>query len=158
MPARAPRRFIGSDPLKVPKRAGDHVDPVQRIFTALFGTPLGSQVQFGDVVLPNILLTAQACQGQVHAAVSWDAVRTLYTKPKLFSSRCFVDSLGRQGPTLTTMDPPEHSKYRRVAQAGFTPAHLARFDAEVIRPSIARRFAGLRGKGDVTPVFSSSWS
>lgn len=121
------------------------------------GTPRGSQVQFGDIKLPNIFLTAQACEGEVYAAVTWDTVRTLFTRPKLFSSKCFVESLGRQGPTLTTMDPPEHSKYRTVGQAGFTPALLARYNAELIRPSIARRFAELKGRGranfvrDLTP-------
>ncbi len=133
-------------------------DPLREMATAFhaqapvikghgIGTPRGSQVRFGDYVLPNILLTAKACEGDVYAAVTWDAVRTLYTRPKLFSSRCFVDSLGLQGPTLTTMDPPEHSKYRMVAQPGFTPAHVMRFETEVIRPVIARRFTDLRGKG-----------
>lgn len=111
------------------------------------GTPRGSQVQFGDVVLPNIFLTAQACEGEVYAAVTWDAVRTVFTRPKVFSSKCFIASLGRQGPTLTTMDPPEHTKFRMVAQPGFLPAQVRKYDAEVIRPSIARRFAELRVKG-----------
>lgn len=138
-------------------------DPLREIATAFHaqgpvikghgvGSPRGSEVHFGDHVLPNILLTAKACEGNVYAVVTWDAVRILYIKPKLFSSRCFVDSLGLQGSTLTTMDPPEHSKYRMVAQPGFTPAHVARFEAEVIRPSIARRFADLRGKGRVELV------
>jgi len=108
------------------------------------GTPRGSQVRFGDIVLPNILLTAQACQGDVYAAITFNAVRTLYTRPKVFSSTCFLDSLGRQGPTLTTMDPPEHSKYRVVAQPGFTPSQIAKYDERLIRPSITRRFAELK--------------
>ena len=121
------------------------------------GTPTGSQVQFGDVVLPNIFLTAQACQGDVYSAVTWSTVRKLFTSPKIFSSKCFIDSLGCQGPTLTTMDPPEHTKYRKVAQPGFQPPALAKYNAELIRPSIARRFAELRHKGradlvrDLTP-------
>ena len=111
------------------------------------GTPLGAQVQFGDVILPNMFLTASACEGEVYAAVTWSTVRTLFTSPKLFSSSCFKDSLGRQGPTLTTMDPPEHTKYRRVAQPGFLPAPVQRYNAELIRPSIERRFSDLRPKG-----------
>lgn len=143
-------------------------DPVREIATKFHqwgpvikghGTsePLGSQISFGDVVLPNMYLMAQACAGDVYAAVTWSAVRTVFTSPKIFSSRCFTDSLGLQGPTLTTMDPPEHTKYRRIAQAGFSPAQLAKYDAELIRPSIARRFAELRKKGranlvrDLTP-------
>ena len=121
------------------------------------GVPLGSQVRFGDVTLPNMYLTARACAGDVYAAVSWEAVRKVFTTPKIFSSKCFVDSLGLQGPTLTTMDPPEHTKYRRVVQPAFTPAQLKKHDNDLIRPSIARRFAELRPKGradlvrDLTP-------
>jgi len=123
------------------------------------GDPLGSQVQFGDIVLPHCFLTAQACASDVYAAVSWDAVRTLYTS-KAFSSKCFIDSLGLQGPTLTTMDPPEHTKYRRVVQPGFLPKSVGKYNAEFIRPTMARRFAELKGRGkanfvrDLTPYMA----
>jgi len=121
------------------------------------GTPRGSQIQFGDVTLPNIFLNADMCEGDVYAAVTWDTVRAVLTRPKLFSSKCFVPSLGRQGPTINIMDPPEHTKFRMVAQPRFMPAYLKKYNTEIIRPSIARRFAELKKKGradlvrDLTP-------
>lgn len=132
-------------------------DPIREISDALHatgpvvkgrgtGTPLGSKVQFGDVVVPNLFVSSEECAGEVYAAVSWQAVRTAYSS-RDFSISGYAGTLGQWGPGLNTMDSPEHSKYRMVAQPGFTSEAIAEHETKLIRPIIARRFAELKPKG-----------
>lgn len=111
------------------------------------GDPLGSEIQFGDVVLPNMFVGAKMCQGTVYAAVSFQAARAVYGNARLFSVSGYRDTLAMWGSLINTMDPPEHGKYRRIMQPGFTPVAVAKYERELIRPSIARRFAMVKDKG-----------
>lgn len=111
------------------------------------GEPLGSEIRFGDVVLPNMFVAARFCTGKVYAAVSWKAARAVYSNHNLFSVSGYSETIGQWGPLINTMDPPEHTKYRRIMQPGFTPEAVAKYESELVRPVIARRFAALKHKG-----------
>jgi cytochrome P450 len=135
------------------------LDPVREISDELFAmgpvvrgrgylTGEGAKVQFGNVVLPNILIPADACEGDCFVAVTWDAVRTVYLNPKTFSNRIFEKSVGPfWGPALTTLDPPEHTKYRAIMERGFTPKYIKSYEDSIIRPVLAERFRLIRDRG-----------
>lgn len=133
-------------------------DPVQEIAAKLHamgpvvkgrgvGDPPGSKMQFGDVVLPNIFIAAHLIEKECFAAVSWEASLKVYAKPKIFASKVYKPTFGHWGPILTTMDRPEHPKYRAVVQQGFSPQALEKYKKEIISPVLERRFKDLRSKG-----------
>ncbi len=113
-----------------------------------FVRPEGAGVRFGHLEFPNILIPAEACEGECFAAVSWEAARTVYLNSKTFVSSIFEKSVGAfWGPALTTLDPPEHTKYRSIMELGFTPKHVKGYEDTIIRPVIERRFNAIKGRG-----------
>jgi cytochrome P450 len=117
------------------------------------GSKGGTFVRFGDLEFPNILAPARMCEGEVFAAVSWEAHRLLYTNPTVFSSTLFEESVGAfWGPALTPMDPPEHTKYRLIMQRGFTPKYIKGYEDTIIRPVLSRRFNAFKHKGSTDLV------
>jgi cytochrome P450 len=49
-------------------------------------------------------------------------------------------------PTIVMMDPPDHTRYRRLASRGFTPRHVTELEPDV-RRFVRERLAGLRAAG-----------
>ncbi|MEZ5656632.1 MAG: cytochrome P450 [Sphingobium sp.] len=111
------------------------------------GDPPGSKMQFGDVILPNIFIAAHMIEKECYAAVSWEAALKVYAKSKIFSSKVYRPTFGHWGPILTTMDRPEHPKYRAVVQQGFSPQALEKYKKKVISPVLERRFKDLKPLG-----------
>jgi len=57
--------------------------------------------------------------------LGFDAATELLMDPALFSNRLYARNVGITfGASITVMDPPEHSRYRRLFQAAFTPRML----------------------------------
>lgn len=105
-------------------------------------------VRFLDITFPNILTPPSYCEQACFCAVSWDAVRTVYMNPRVFSSTVFEESVGAfWGPALSPMDPPEHTKYRAIMQLGFTPRRIRSYEERIINPIITRRFDAIKYKG-----------
>jgi len=108
------------------------------------GDPVGSLFQFGDFVMPNVMVSPSSCKGELFAVATWEPANIIYTRPKIFSSRVFEETVGAWGPTLSAMDPPEHGKYRKVMQQSLTADHVKRYELEIARPIIERRFRELK--------------
>ena len=131
-------------------------DPIREISDALYsvgpvikgqGSERGAYVHFAGYRFPNILAPGRLCEGDVYAAVSWEANYKLYMDPGT-SSSLFKESVEAfWGPALSPKDPPEHTKYRAVMQRGFTPKQIESYKDTVVRPVLIRRFQELRGKG-----------
>lgn len=115
------------------------------------GDPLGSEVLFGDVMLPNMFVGTNMCRGTVYAAVSFRAARAVYANARLFSTGAYSDTLRVWGKLINATDPPDHGKYRKIMQVGFTPEAVARYEHEIVRPTIERHFSSVRqaGKADL---------
>jgi hypothetical protein len=80
----------------------------------------------------------------------WDAARDTTT----FSSAqglTFTNEVAELGlaPTIVMMDPPDHTRYRRLVNRGFTPRHVEELEPD-LRRFVAARLAALReaGSGD----------
>ena len=74
-----------------------------------------------------------------------------------WSNTVYQRFLGKSfGPSITTMDPPEHSRYRRLFQRAFMPTAIERY-RDVMVPSIVNRlidgFAG-RGRAELVSEFA----
>jgi cytochrome P450 len=73
------------------------------------------------------------------AVVSHVGVSQVLLDGTAFSSRGYAATLGAAlGSTLLQLDGPEHRGQRGLIQQAFTPAALARWEADVVAPSVAR--------------------
>ncbi len=86
------------------------VGPVHELdLQALFGVP--THMQIGD--RPNFMV------------LGWDEVNHVLETPEIFTNNIYEDTLGITfGKTITAMDPPEHTAYRKLIQSAFTPKIL----------------------------------
>src|SRR5262249_31893348 len=54
--------------------------------------------------------------------MSFDLVNQVMMDADTYSQRAYLDIVGQNyGPALTSMDPPEHPRYRRILQKAFLP-------------------------------------
>lgn len=108
----------------------------------------GVGMRFGEFDFPSILVHPQHLTEKSYAALSYDAVREVLTKPDIFSNSIHEEISGELwGRSIAVMDPPEHGKFRRHMQRGFTPKLVKSWEDNVIKPMIEERFAAIRHKG-----------
>jgi len=91
-----------------------------------------------------------------YTILGYKEVAEVLAKPELYSSKIFERNLGETfGATITAMDKPEHTKYRRLFQSAFTPNRLNsmrdRFQAIIDR--LLSNFID-RGKADLVQEFA----
>lgn len=89
------------------------------------------------------------------SAYSYEAVRTVFSDSRLFSSRIYEAITGPlMGPTILEMDEPEHRLYRQLQQQAFARATMDRWEVELVRPLVERMVARFRhtGKADLVEV------
>jgi len=95
---------------------------------------------------------------QHYSAFGYDLVQEIYSKPEIFSNKIFVRMLGPGfGRTVTTMDAPEHTRYRRLFQAAFMPNVIASWGDSLVQPvvdELVSKFAE-RGTADLVTEFTS---
>jgi cytochrome P450 len=85
--------------------------------------------------------------------VGHEAIRTVLYDPTRWSNLIYMRNLGRAfGRSITTMDPPEHTKYRKIFQRPFTPAALAKWGREVVTPTVNRLIDGFAARGSAELV------
>lgn len=105
---------------------------------------LGSR--FGNLELPNFWGHHEDCPSV--AVLSYDHCLEVMRDGELFSSDMFAQTMEMViGRSLFCMDPPEHTSYRRLIQAGFTPAKTERWTDEIIEPTVLRAVDAVSGKG-----------
>jgi cytochrome P450 len=65
-----------------------------------------------------------------------------------FGNSIYLRNLGKGfGRSVTTMDPPEHPRFRRLFQKAFTPVALAKWGKDVVTPVVNHFVDQLAGKG-----------
>jgi cytochrome P450 len=70
-----------------------------------------------------------------------------------FSNEIYRHNLGVAfGRSVTTMDPPEHGRYRRLFQRAFSPASIASWGGEIIPRIIGGLIDGFEGRGEAELV------
>jgi cytochrome P450 len=110
----------------------------------------GKGTKFDGFQLPNFF--GQHDDIPSFAILSFEGCQRALSDATHFSSdyfaTSFTDVVGRG---LFCMDPPEHTAYRALVQKSFVPRIVARWDDEIIRPSIGRSFDAVvaRGRCDI---------
>lgn len=82
---------------------------------------------------------------QTFSAYTFDAVRAVFADHETFSTRCYAAILRPlQGPTILEMEEPEHQAYRWLHEFALARSSMRRWEAELVRPLVARTIEGLR--------------
>ena len=80
--------------------------------------------------------------------LSFDAVDEVLNDPATFSNRAFESTLGQAfGHTVSVMDPPEHTGYRRILQKAFRPAIVQQWGDGIVAPVVEELVSKFRGRG-----------
>ena len=88
-------------------------------------------------------------------------VRYILANPDIFTNehiaRMVTATFGRQA--LSTLDPPEHTRFRRIYQKAFLPMNVAKWDEEFIVPAINELIDTFADKGrtDIMHAFVSKY-
>ncbi|MBB4615447.1 cytochrome P450 [Novosphingobium taihuense] len=144
------------DPFVVEKLStGDCPDPYPRIHELAARSPVieGSyRMQFTDVPdaqmghLPQVMV------------LGYDAVLHVLTNPEIFRNKeAFAPNLGKSfGNTVTVMDAPEHTRFRKIFQKAFLPQVVAKWGESVVDPVVSRLMENFihRGEADLIEEFT----
>ena len=79
-----------------------------------------------------------------YLVLGFDACQEVMSNPEIYSNTIYEAQIGTTfGKSITTMDAPEHGKYRRLFQAAFTPKMLSalRPRFEMLVENIVESFA-----------------
>jgi cytochrome P450 len=106
-------------------------------------------VQAGDLRLAFGMAPDMTMQGLDHVMVlGYDEVMQVLGDQATYANSVYLRNLGVGfGRSITTMDPPEHPKYRKLFQRAFTPAALAKWGKEVIEPVVHKFIDRIAHKG-----------
>jgi cytochrome P450 len=131
-------------------------DPYPRLAAMLGQCPVhpGAVPEYFGTIGPETVLYPGQRQ---FSTFSFKAVEEVFKDPRRFSACWYQASLRSTiGRTLLEMDPPEHTRYRRLIQVAFTRKEMERWEREFVRDivdSFIDRFAD-RGSADLVADFA----
>ena len=80
--------------------------------------------------------------------LSFAGVDQILNDPITFSNRSFEPTLGAAfGHTVSVMDPPEHTRYRRILQQAFRPSVVQAWGADIVAPVVDELVGAFRDTG-----------
>jgi cytochrome P450 len=146
---------------------------------ANFDPFLADEAMFGDCIDPYPKLAELRSRGPVHAlnyrvfmgehpditsndvehftVVGYDEVGACLRDFETFSNKAYLRNIGISfGRSVTTMDAPEHARYRKIFQKAFLPAVVSKWGESVVDPVVASlmsRFVS-RGRADLVQEFT----
>ena len=144
------------DPFIVEKLStGSTEDPYPRIHALhAQGTvqPGSYRKEFTDV--PDV----QIGEMQQFMVFGYDTILQVLTNPETFTNReAFMHTLGRSfGHTVTVMDAPEHTRFRKIFQKAFLPNVVAQWGESIVDPVVERLMSHFidRGEADLVEEFT----
>ena len=90
--------------------------------------------------------------------LGYDAILHVLTNPEIFTNReAFLPSLGRSfGDTVSVMDAPDHTRYRKIFQKAFLPQVVSKWGESVVDPVVDRLMQVFipTGKADLIEQFT----
>jgi cytochrome P450 len=144
-----------------------------------FDPYLSDELIFGDLHDPYPRLTELLAQGPVvhgsysdlmgipsmpserwsddYMVLSFEAVDEVLNDPVTFSNQAFEPTLGAGfGHTVSMMDPPEHTKYRKILQKAFRPNIVQEWGTDIVAPVVDELVSVFRdtGKAELVEQFA----
>jgi cytochrome P450 len=135
-----------------------------------FNPYLADELVFGDILDPYAVIAEIRSEGPVVAGsyrnrlglppqpavansehfmiLSFTAVDQVLNDPITFSNKAFEPTLGAAfGHTVSVMDPPEHTRYRKILQKAFRPNIVQQWGDGIVAPVIEELVSKVRGTG-----------
>jgi cytochrome P450 len=143
------------DPFAADEAAfGDISDTYERLERLRRAAP----VQRGDVFsLMGLTPNSNLGDTQQFTVLGYKEVAQINGDPETYSNDAYQNLLGLTfGKSLTVMNPPEHSRYRRIFQRAFLPGIVNRWGDSLVAPvvnALIDRFA-TRGCADLVTEFA----
>ncbi|MET4426853.1 MULTISPECIES: cytochrome P450 [unclassified Mycolicibacterium] len=82
------------------------------------------------------------------SVLSFDAVSQVLNDPITFSNKAFDSTLGLSfGQTVSVMDPPEHSPFKKLLQKAFNPVVIQEWGSRIVSPVVDELVTPLRASG-----------
>jgi cytochrome P450 len=127
---------------------GDVADPYPRLAELRAQAP----VLAGDYNLVMGLPPHPVGQGEAapphYMVLSFAGVDQVLNDPVTFSNRSFEPTLGAAfGHTVSVMDPPEHTRYRRILQQAFRPSVVQAWGTDIVAPVVEELVGAFRDTG-----------
>jgi cytochrome P450 len=133
---------------------GDHLDPYPQLAQWLRQGPVHEMDYRSAMGLyPDVTMT-----GLRHFLVlGYEAVEKVFLDPATYSNKIYARNLGISfGQSVSTMDAPEHPRFRKIFQKAFLPNTVARWGETLVDPvveALMDKFQG-RGKADLVHEFT----
>jgi cytochrome P450 len=131
---------------------------------------MSDDMVFGDTVDMHVRVAEKRRQASVHplefrtwfspytdvtlkgfehfTVLGYDDVATVYNNPDLFSNKAWIHSIGVAfGNSITIMDAPEHTRYRRIFQKIFLPQNIITWGKTVVDPVLDELMGKFMGRG-----------
>lgn len=129
---------------------GDELDPYAALHSLRDQGPV-VPLEFGEGTDTAALAASQYARSFM--AVSHAAVLEVLNDATTFSNSPFRANLGVAfGQTLSVMDPPEHTQYRRILQRAFRPAVVLGWGDGIVAPVIDELAASFQSRGSAELV------
>ncbi|MDE8345028.1 MAG: cytochrome P450 [Acidocella sp.] len=134
---------------------------------------------FGDLLDPYSIIAKLREQGQVikgdyrvacgvypditmgdrqhYMVLGYDAVAEVFAKPDVYSNFAYGFNLGISfGQSISIMDAPDHTRYRRIFQKAFLPGTVAKWGETIVDPVVKQLMDSFssRGKADLVQEFT----
>lgn len=158
----------------------NEISRIVDFYDASFNPFISDEVAFGDIEDPySVLADLRAQKGAViegdyrnlfspypdltlqdfqhYIVLGYDEVLQVLNDAETFTNKAFQFNLGKSfGRSISTMDAPEHQRYRRIFQKAFLPQVVAQWGETLVDPVVDRllsRFE-LRGHADLVQEFT----
>ena len=133
---------------------GDCADPYPRLAEWLKQGPVHKMdYRAGMGIYPDITMAGL----EHYLVLGYEATEKIFLDPATYSNKTYARNLGISfGRSVSTMDAPEHSRFRKIFQKAFLPNMVAKWGETLVDPvvqSLMDKFAA-RGKADLVQEFT----
>ena len=88
-----------------------------------------------------------------YLVLGYDAVEKIFLDPATYSNKTYERNLGISfGRSVSTMDAPEHPRYRKIFQKAFLPNTVSAWGETLVDPVVAALMDGFAGRGQADLV------
>jgi cytochrome P450 len=133
---------------------GDHIDPFPTIAELRRRAPVvEGEYRVAMGMSPDITMAHL----KHYTVLGYDAVQKILGDPATYSNSGYKLNLGISfGESITTMDAPEHTRYRRIFQRVFFPQTVAKWGELIVDPVVSDLMSAFipNGRADLVQDFT----
>ena len=132
---------------------GDQLDPYPRIAELRAAAPVHRGSYRAMMGLPDSLMPDRA----IFTIVGSEEVTQAFTDTERFSNAAYAFNLGVTfGRSISTMDNPEHARYRRIFQRIFLPQYMQSWGTTIVDPVVQGLMSAFLadGRADLVEQFT----